>query len=69
MKINGEWHRANKLARNATLEQRIAWHLEHEANCACRPMPKSIADELVARRAFAPDVSIEKQPLETAEAN
>jgi len=51
MKINRDWHRLNKLARNATLEQRIAWHLEHAANCGCRPMPKGIADEVMARQA------------------
>jgi len=54
MKINSEWHRANRLQRNATLDERIAWHLKHEANCACRPMPKGIANELLARRVLEP---------------
>ena len=61
MTINSEWHRANKLARNATLEQRINWHLKHEAHCACRPMPQDITEELLARHVFTPGHSFETQ--------
>lgn len=34
--INTEWHLANKMPKNASFEQRVAWHKEHLANCACR---------------------------------
>ena len=35
-RTNAEWHRAHPMPRNPTLAQRIAWHREHAANCACR---------------------------------
>lgn len=41
-KINKEWHEANRMPKNATLAQRIAWHKEHVKHCTCRPMPDSI---------------------------
>lgn len=37
MAINAAWHKANRMPRNATLDQRIAWHEAHLKNCACRP--------------------------------
>lgn len=46
-KINAEWHEANRMPRNATLNQRVAWHLAHQKHCACRTdLPKSVAAEL-----------------------
>ena len=41
-KINAEWHKAHRMPKNPTREQRIAWHRAHSANCACREMPESI---------------------------
>ncbi len=41
-KINAEWHRANRMPKNPTEAQRIAWHRAHAANCACREMPESV---------------------------
>jgi hypothetical protein len=52
--INREWHEAHRLPRNATLEQRMEWHVMHAANCSCRPMPESIRLELEARGLVAP---------------
>lgn len=49
MKLNREWHEAHKMPRNATLEQRLDWHLMHAANCQCREMPPGIRRELEAR--------------------
>ncbi|HCV44377.1 MAG TPA: hypothetical protein DGH68_12890 [Bacteroidetes bacterium] len=49
-KLNAEWHRANRMPKNATLEQRIAWHLQHEKHCACRPMPDRLRRELKRHR-------------------
>jgi hypothetical protein len=34
---------------NATLDQRVKWHLAHAANCACRPMPATVIAELKRR--------------------
>ncbi|MFC0012729.1 hypothetical protein [Devosia nitrariae] len=53
-KINKQWHEAHKLARNATLDERIDWHVKHAANCACRPIPRSILDELERRGLLEP---------------
>ena len=41
-KLNRDRHLANKMPKNPALEQRIAWHIEHSKNCACRAMPESI---------------------------
>jgi hypothetical protein len=55
MKINKAWHEAHKLPRNATLEQRLEWHLSHAFNCGCREMPaKKIREELKARGLLDP---------------
>jgi hypothetical protein len=29
MNINKDWHLANKMAKNPTLDQRVEWHVEH----------------------------------------
>lgn len=41
-KLNKEWHLAHRMPKNPTLEQRIAWHIEHKRNCACREIPEKI---------------------------
>jgi hypothetical protein len=46
MNINKEWHDANKMPKNATFEQRAQWHLEHQKNCGCRPIPAKLLDEM-----------------------
>ncbi len=46
MKLNKEWHRANKMPRNPTLEQRMEWHIEHAKNCHCREMPEAIKRQI-----------------------
>lgn len=51
MNINREWHLNNKMPKNPTLEQRIQWHLEHEKNCKCRPIPEKLLEEIVKRKA------------------
>ena len=53
-KINKAWHEAHKMPRDATLEQRLEWHLKHAANCECREIPKSILRELEARGLSVP---------------
>lgn len=42
--INKQWHLANKMPKNPTLEQRIYWHTEHAKNCQCRPIPAKLAE-------------------------
>ena len=49
-KINTAWHRANLMPKNATFEQRVAWHAGHQKNCACRPgLPEKLAGEMKRR--------------------
>jgi hypothetical protein len=48
--MNREWHRNHRLARNASKEERIAWHREHAKTCGCRPPPGSIAADLRKRQ-------------------
>jgi hypothetical protein len=51
MKINREWHLNNKMPKNPTLEQRVQWHLEHEKNCQCRPIPEKLLQEIANKKA------------------
>ncbi len=39
MKTNKAWHERHRMPKNAALEQRLDWHLQHAANCGCRDMP------------------------------
>jgi hypothetical protein len=50
MKLNKEWHLANRMPAKPTLDQRIAWHLEHKKNCACRDIPEKLQAEIEKRR-------------------
>ncbi len=36
--ITKEWHEKNRMPKNPTTEQRIAWHVEHAQYCHCREM-------------------------------
>jgi hypothetical protein len=47
MKINLAWHALHKLPNDATLNEKINWHLVHIKNCSCRTkLHPGIADEL-----------------------
>jgi hypothetical protein len=40
--MNVKWHEQHVMPARATLEQRIAWHREHQLACACRPIPAKL---------------------------
>jgi hypothetical protein len=40
--MNAQWHEANPMPKNPTVEQRIRWHLAHKVQCACRPIPAKL---------------------------
>jgi hypothetical protein len=40
--MNVKWHEQHVMPERATLEQRIAWHGEHQLACACRPIPAKL---------------------------
>jgi hypothetical protein len=44
-KINAGWHHAHPMPKNATLDQRIAWHLDHAKNCGCREIAGKLKEE------------------------
>lgn len=48
--LNKEWHLAHRMPKNAGIEQRIAWHLEHSKNCNCRPIPEKLKAEIKKKR-------------------
>lgn len=50
MKLNKEWHVANRMPKNPTLSERVEWHIAHAKNCGCREMPGSIAEEIRKRQ-------------------
>ena len=52
-KINAKWHSRNIMSKNATLDQRVRWHVKHAEACGCRKMPTSMAAEIRRRRAIA----------------
>ena len=52
--MNAEWHKKRVLGKGASLEERVAWHREHQKRCACRPIPPRLAEQM--RR----DVAIDK---------
>ncbi len=49
--INREWHESHKMPKDATLEQRIAWHRGHAVHCRRRPIPEKLRDEMRKRGA------------------
>lgn len=48
--MNTKWHTRHILPRGAPLEQRIAWHRDHQEQCACRPTPANIQKEIARPR-------------------
>ncbi len=49
MKINKEWHEKNKMPKNAKFEERVKWHLAHQKNCNCRPIPDKLLSEMESK--------------------
>jgi hypothetical protein len=49
-KINADWHKKNRMPKNATIDQRVKWHVAHIKACGCRDdIPQSVIKELKAR--------------------
>jgi DNA-3-methyladenine glycosylase I len=40
--MNAKWHAAHVLPRNANDRARLRWHLEHQKQCGCRPIPAGL---------------------------
>lgn len=46
MVVNKDWHIQNRMAKNASFEDRVKWHQEHVKNCTCAPFPKKLQAEM-----------------------
>ena len=54
-KINAVWHKANRMPKNPTIEQRIQWHLEHLKHCHCTTdIPEGLKQEMKKRKIAIP---------------
>ena len=49
MKINKEWHLKNRMPKNPKFEERVKWHLAHQKNCSCRPIPEKLLNEMKSK--------------------
>jgi len=47
--INAEWHKAHVLGRNADLDTRVEWHIEHANACSCRQLSPKMRAEIERR--------------------
>jgi hypothetical protein len=50
MTVNKNWHKMNRMPKNPTIDQRIAWHLEHQKKCSCRPITVKLLEEIKKRK-------------------
>lgn len=48
-RLNAAWHLQHKMPKNATLDQKVKWHLAHAKNCQCRPLHGKILEEIKKR--------------------
>jgi RimJ/RimL family protein N-acetyltransferase len=47
--LNRAWHQRHVLGSHARMDDRVAWHLAHAQECACRPIPPTVAQQIAAR--------------------
>ena len=47
--LNAKWHDAHPMPPNATMPQRIAWHVAHQKACSCRPIPAGVVAAMKTR--------------------
>ncbi|SDF75512.1 hypothetical protein SAMN04488117_10727 [Celeribacter baekdonensis] len=67
-KLNKEWHAAHPMDKNPTTEERLTWHLEHTAECGCRPIPASLLSIMAQRGIAMPERGRAEQAVDqTAE--
>ena len=45
-RLNKDWHLANPMPKNPSLQQRIDWHVEHAKNCNCRQITGKLRQEM-----------------------
>jgi hypothetical protein len=47
--MNAAWHKTHRMPASPTVEQRMAWHIEHARECACREIPPKLLAEMKKR--------------------
>jgi len=52
MAINKNWHEKHPMPKNATSKEKIQWHVAHNRECGCRPIPQKIKDVMLQRKPF-----------------
>jgi len=50
MKMNKQWHLKHPMPKNPTMDERIAWHVAHLENCACRELTPKLKAEFRKRK-------------------
>jgi TfoX/Sxy family transcriptional regulator of competence genes len=63
--MNKRWHDQNRLSRSATLDERIAWHRAHQAECACRPIPAKLLERMTDAMPKAKSAGTKAAPAPT----
>lgn len=53
-RINAAWHKAHRMPADASIEERIVWHLEHARNCPCRKISRKLKEEMEKRQIEIP---------------
>ena len=51
-KLNKEWHLKHPIPKQANIEVRIKWHVQHAKHCGCRGIPETIKEELIKRNKY-----------------
>lgn len=46
MSINKKWHEKHRMPKSPTFEERVKWHLSHQKNCNCRPIPDKLKERM-----------------------
>lgn len=49
-KVNENWHKNNPIPQKVTINQRIQWHVDHQRECGCRPIPPLIQTKMLERK-------------------
>jgi len=49
VRVNETWHRDHPTPKNASTDERIAWHVDH-AQAHLRPIPDRLEEEIARRR-------------------
>ena len=56
MNVNKEWHLAHRMPNNASIEEKIYWHLQHLQHCHCREdIPVKLKVEMKKRKMKIPN--------------